>query len=118
MIARVLSVTRPGSSSGSRLRSPARTSQKTGRRAAVLDHVRRRGPGDRARDHLVARADAERKQRQVERGRARGDGEHVLGLEVGGHALLEQRGPRPVVSQPERSVSATAAISSSPIAGG
>ena len=31
----------------------------------------------------------------MERRRARGDGEHVLGLEVGGHPLLEQRGARP-----------------------
>ena len=47
-----------------------------------------------ARDHLVAGPDAEREQREVHRGGARGDGEHVLGLEVRGHALLEQRGPR------------------------
>ena len=94
MIAFVRSVTSAGISAGSMLRSPSRTSQKTGRRAAVLDHVRRRGPRDRARDHLVSRPDAEREQRQVERGRSRRDGEHVLGLEVGGHALLQQRRPR------------------------
>ena len=64
------------------------------RGTAVLDHVRGRGPRDRARDHLVAGTDADREQRQVERRGAGGDGEHVLGLEVCGHALLEQRGPR------------------------
>ena len=95
MIAFVRSVTRAGISAGSMLRSAVADVAEDGRRAAVLDHVRRRGPGDRARDHLVARADADREQRQVERRRARGDGEDVLGLEVGGHPLLEQRGPRP-----------------------
>ena len=62
------------------------------RGAAVLDHVRRRRPGDRRGDHLVAGADAEREQREVHRRRARGDGEDVLGLEVRGEALLEQGG--------------------------
>ena len=60
-----------------------------GRRATVDDHVRRRGPGDRRRDHLVAGPDTERDERQVERRGARGDGEHVLCLEVVAHAGLE-----------------------------
>ncbi len=65
------------------------------RRARVDDHVRGRRPGDRGRDHLVAGTDAERDEREVHRGGARRDGEHVLRLEVLGHPLLEQRRPRP-----------------------
>ena len=71
MIAFVRSVTRAGISAGSMLRSLVADVAEDGSGAAVLDHVRRRGPGDRARDHLVARADADREQRQVERRRAR-----------------------------------------------
>ena len=64
------------------------------RRAAVLDHVRRRGPGDRRGDHLVTGADAERQQREVHRRRAGADREDVLDLEVRGEPLLEERRPR------------------------
>ena len=59
------------------------------RRAGVDDHVRGRRPGDRGRDHLVAGADAEGDEREVQRGRAGGEREHVLGLEVLGRAPLE-----------------------------
>ena len=93
-IARVRSVIAAGTSSGSRLRSVVTDVDEDRGRTAVLDHVRGRRPGDRARDHLVARADVERKQRKVHRGRARGDGEHMLGLEVLGHAALELGCPR------------------------
>ena len=51
---------------------------------AVAGHVIGR------RDHLVAGPDAEREQREVQRGGARGDGEHVLAPEVAPpNALLE-----------------------------
>ena len=59
------------------------------RRAGVDDHVRGRGPGERAGDHLVAGADPERDEREVERRGARRDREHVLRLEVVAHARLE-----------------------------
>ena len=65
-----------------------------GRGAGVDDHVGGGGPGDRRRDHLVARLDPERDERQVHRRRAGRDGEHVLRLQVLGHPLLEQRRPR------------------------
>ena len=54
----------------------------------------------------------------MERGGSGGEREDVLGLEVLGRAALELGCRGPVVSQPERRVAATAAISSSPIAGG
>ena len=66
-----------------------------GRGAGVLDDVRGRGPRDRRRDHLVARADVERDESEVHRGGARVERQHVLDLEVLGQALLEQRGARP-----------------------
>ena len=94
MIAFVRSVTSCGDQGGVDVEIALADIAEDGRGAAVLDHVGGRGPGDRARDHLVARADADREQREVERRRAGGDGEHVLGLEVLGHALLEQRRPR------------------------
>ena len=94
MIAFVRSVTSAGISAGSMLRSPSRTSQKTGVApqcsitfavaGQVIGLVITSSPGP----------TPTREQREVERGRARGDREHVLGLEVGGHPLLEQRGPR------------------------
>jgi hypothetical protein len=59
------------------------------RRAAMDDHVRRRGPGDRRRDHLVAGADAERDEGEVHRGGPGRERDHVLRLEVLGHAPLE-----------------------------
>ncbi len=62
-------------SSGSMLRSPGADVAEDRAGAAVLDHVRRRGPGGRRRDHLVAGSDAERDEREVHRGRAGGDGD-------------------------------------------
>ena len=64
-------------------------------RARVDDHVRGRGPRDRARDHLVARLDADGEEREMERGGAGGDGEHVLGLDELGEAPLELGRLRP-----------------------
>jgi hypothetical protein len=61
------------------------------RRAAVDDHVRRRGPGDRAGDHLVAGPNPERDERQVQRRGSGGDSEHVLGFQVFAQAPLELR---------------------------
>jgi hypothetical protein len=63
--------------------------RENGRGAGVNDHVRSRGPGDRSRDHLVARPDADREEREVERGSPGRDREHVLGLNVFGEAPLE-----------------------------
>ena len=94
MIAFVRSVTAAPISSGSMFRSPSRTSTKTGRRARMDDHVRRRRPGDRSRDHLVSLADPERDEREVHRRGAGRDREHVLRVEVLGHPLLEQRRTR------------------------
>src|SRR5262249_24116096 len=51
--------------------------------------------GERRRDHLVARPDAEGDEREVERGGAGRDGEHVLRLQVKAHARLELGGARP-----------------------
>ena len=72
-------------------------------------------------DDLVAGADAQRLERQVQAG----------GAELTAIAMFDARSPRigaeaplellrpsgPVVSQPERSVSTTSAISSSPMSG-
>ena len=79
-IAFVRGVTAAATSSGSMLRSLVADVDEDGRRARVHDHVRGRRPGDRRRDHLVARPDAERDEREVHRGGAGGDREHVLGL--------------------------------------
>jgi hypothetical protein len=59
------------------------------RRARVHHDVRRRGPRDRRRDHLVAGPDAQREEREMQRGRPRGDGEDMRGLQVLGEACLE-----------------------------
>ena len=95
MIAFVRSVTSAGIRAGSMLRSPSRTSQKTGVAPqcsitfAVAGHViglvitSSPGPTPTASSARWSAAVPDV------------DGEHVLGLEVGGHALLEQRGPRP-----------------------
>jgi hypothetical protein len=61
----------------------------------VDDHVRGRGPRDGRRDHLVAGPDADREQREVQRGRTGRDREHILGLDVLGETPLELRGARP-----------------------
>ena len=75
-------------------RSSGRTSQKTGRRARVLDHVRGRGPGDRRRDHLVAGADAEREEREVHRAVPEATASTCCASRYVGDALLEQRRSR------------------------
>src|SRR5262249_23530456 len=58
-------------------------------------HVRGRGPRDRRRDHLVARADSDGDESQVERSRSGGDRERVLRLDVLREAPLELGRPRP-----------------------
>ena len=63
--------------------------------AGVDDHVRRRRPGDRRRDHLVARPEAERHEREVQRGRSGRDREGVLRLRQLRKTALELRRPRP-----------------------
>ena len=95
MIAFVRSVTSAGISAGSMLRSPSRTSQKTGVAPqcsitfAVAGHViglvitSSPGPTPSASSARWSAAVPEATR------------EHVLGLEVGGHPLLEQRRPRP-----------------------
>jgi hypothetical protein len=65
-----------------------------GPRAAVLDDVRGRRPGDRRRHDLVAGPDPEGDQGEVHRRRPGGEGDDVLGLEVLGHPLLQQGGAR------------------------
>ena len=66
-----------------------------GCRSRVDNHVRRRRPGDRRRDHLVARPDADRERGKVESGRPGRDGERVLRSCVLGEALLELGRARP-----------------------
>jgi len=89
------------------------------RGAAVDDHVRGCRPGDRGRDHLVARADTNAEQCEVERSsprtrrRARASPPDTR---PSGARARAARGP--VVSQPERIVSATAATPRHPTAGG
>ncbi len=62
--------------------------------AAMDDHVRGRRPGDRGRDHLVAGADPERDEGEVQGRCAGGDGEHVLRLQVLAHPGLQLGRPR------------------------
>ena len=64
------------------------------RRARVDDHVRRRRPRQRGRDHLVAGPDPEGDQREVHRRRPRGDGQRVLRADVPCEPPLELLGPR------------------------
>ena len=59
------------------------------RRAGVADRRDRRDEGERDGDDLVARADAGREQRQVQRAGAGVDGDRVLGAAVGGELALE-----------------------------
>ena len=94
MIAFVRSLTSVRTDSGSMLSVSSRMSAKTGVAPvwtitfAVAGHVSER------RDHLVAGPDPERDEREVERGGARRDREHVLRLEVVAHARLELGGAR------------------------
>ena len=117
MIAFVRSVTAAATSAGSMFRSPSRTSTKTGVApewtitfavaGQVIGVVITSSP-----------ARSERDQREVHRGRAGRDCEDVLRLQVLGHPLLEQRRTRPGRQPAGAERSATASISSSPIAGG
>jgi hypothetical protein len=73
-------------------------------------------------DDLVTRADAQRFQRQVQAGGGRVDGDAVTAAPLSSpRKALKSASKRlalgPVVTQPERSVSTTSAISSSPISG-
>ena len=111
--------TRAATWPGSMLRSDSRTSAKTGvapvwtMTLAVAGHVigvviTSSPPGPRrarARDRCIAAM-------------PEGDGNGVLRADVVGEPPLQLGRLGPVVSQPERSVSATATISSSPTAGG
>ncbi len=58
-------------------------------RARMDDHVRRRRPGDRRRDHLVPGTDAGGDQGEVHRRRPRGERDGVPGADVLGEAPLE-----------------------------
>ena len=100
MTARVRSLATPGNSAGSRLRSDSRTSQKIGARAGVDDDVRRRRPGDRARDDLVAWPDAGRDECEVHGRRAGRDGERVTRACVLGETSLELGRARPAGQPP------------------
>ena len=94
MIAFVRGVTSSATRSGSMFRSSSRTSAKTGVAPVwtitfavagqVIGVVITSSPGP----------DAERDEREVHRGRARGDGEHVLRPDVLGEAPLELLGAR------------------------
>ena len=88
-------------------------------RAAVDDHVGRRRPGDRRRDHLVTR-DRPRERPATRCSAAVHDetASTCLASRYSRMRASSSAARGPVVSQPERSVSATASISSSPIAGG
>ncbi len=69
----------------------SRTSAKTGVAPQWTITLAVAGQVSERRDHLVARTDAERDQRQVQRRGAGRDREHVLHLEVLAHARLELR---------------------------
>ena len=60
-----------------------------GRGARVVDRRDRRDERERHRDHLVARADVGREQRQVQRAGAGVDADAELRARVGGELLLE-----------------------------
>jgi hypothetical protein len=62
--------------------------------ALVEDHVRRGHERERRRDHLVAIADADRADRQVEPGGPAGDGTGMRYAQAGGKRLLELAQPR------------------------
>ena len=87
-------------------------------RARVRDRVRSRRPGQRSRDHLVARPDVSARSASWMRSRARRDCDDVPRPERLGDPLLEERSLGPGPSHPERTVSVTAATSSSPMEGG
>jgi len=61
----------------------------------VCDAVRGRDKGHRRDNDLVASADAEQPERQIERGRAGIDGDGIGGAEVFGELLFELRRARP-----------------------
>jgi hypothetical protein len=65
-----------------------------GGRARVDDHVRRRRPRDRRRDHLVSGADPERDEREMHRRGPGRDGKGVRRADVVGEAALELLRPR------------------------
>ena len=66
-----------------------------GRRAGVHDHVRGRRPRDRRRDHLVARPNAEREQREMHRRGPGRDRDHLVRLEKRRQPPLQLRRLRP-----------------------
>ena len=87
--------------------------------AGVDDRVGGGRPGERGGDHLVALAHTGREQRQVKRGRCRTRWRSRGGRRRRRRTAARARTVRgPLVSQPDRSVSITDAISSSPITGG
>ena len=61
-------------------------------RAQVAEHLRRRGESERRGDNLVARTDAERPQRQMQRAGAMRKRERMLGAHVLGEFVLEAFG--------------------------
>ncbi len=88
--------------------------------AEVAHHLGGGGEGVRGGDDLVAGADAQRLERQVQPGGGRVDGERSA-APASPRKAAKSSSKRlafgPVVTQPERSVSTTSAISSSPMSG-
>ena len=108
MMARVRSVTAAATCVGIDVEVTGPTSTKTGAAPACTITFAVAGHVIGVVIDLVARPDAEREQRQVHRGRARADCERVLGAPGSPRMRCSSSAPRgPVVSQPERSVSAT-----------
>ena len=80
------------------------------RGAHVPDRVRRGGERDGRDDDLIARSDPGRQAGEVERGRARGDGQAVVDLDVLAANSRSNCSVRsPIVSQPPRRTFSTAA---------
>ena len=65
------------------------------RRAGLVDRLGGRVEGERGCDHLIARADAARQERQVQRRSARSDPDRGLGADKAGESLLERSDLRP-----------------------
>ena len=102
----------------SRLNVSGSTSTSTGARAAELDGVRRRRERVGRDDHLVARADPEREQREVERRGAGRDGDGVRRADTRRRARPRTRRPSgPSSADRCATTSATAASSASPTSG-
>ncbi|MCP9967997.1 hypothetical protein LUX57_24960 [Actinomadura madurae] len=96
MIAAVRGPTAAATASGSAQNEPGSMSAKTGSAPGQADRVRAGRERERRDDHLVAGADPEREQAELQRGRPRVDGHAVPSRDDRGELLLERRDLRPL----------------------